>query len=62
MKKFKFLRSMKFRLFLLIALIGIIPNYVLRFGILASYENRAVSNRSIDILSQVKMQIGRAHV
>ena len=55
MKKFKFLRSMKFRLFLLIALIGIIPNYVLRFGILASYENRAVSNRSIDILSQVKM-------
>lgn len=55
MKKFKFLRSMKFRLFLLIALIGIIPNYILRFGILASYESRAVSNRSIDILSQVKM-------
>ena len=55
MKKFKFLRSMKFRLFLLIALIGIVPNYILRFGILASYESRAVSNRSIDILSQVKM-------
>ena len=55
MKKLKFLHSLKFRLFLLMALMGIIPNVVLRAGILASYENRAVSNRSIDVLGQAKM-------
>ncbi len=55
MKKLKFLHSLKFRLLLLITLIGIVPNYILRFGILASYESKAVSNRSIDIMSQVKI-------
>lgn len=55
MKKLKFIHSLKFRLFLLIILIGILPNIVLRVGILTTYENRAVSNRSIDILSQAKI-------
>ncbi len=55
MKKLKFIHSLKFRLFLLIVLIGILPNIVLRVGILTTYENRAVSNRSIDILSQAKI-------
>lgn len=55
MKKLKFLHSLKFRLFLLMALTGIIPNVVLRAGILASYEKRAVSNRSIDVLGQARM-------
>ena len=55
MKKLKLLHSLKFRLFVLILLIGIIPNIILRLGILTSYESKAVSNRSIDILSQAKM-------
>ena len=55
MKKLKFIHSLKFRLFLIIALVGILPNFALRFGILATYESRAVSNRSIDILSQAKI-------
>ena len=55
MKKLKFIHSLKFRLFLIIVLIGILPNIVLRVGILTSYEKRAVSNRSIDILSQAKI-------
>ncbi len=55
MKKLKFIHSLKFRLFLIIALMGILPNIALRFGILATYENRAVSNRSIDVLSQTKI-------
>lgn len=55
MKKLKFIHSLKFRLFLIIALIGILPSIALRAGILMSYENRAVSNRSIDILSQAKI-------
>lgn len=55
MRKLKFIHSLRFRLFLIIALIGILPNIALRAGILASYESRAVSNRSIDILSQSKI-------
>lgn len=55
MKKLKFIHSLKFRLFLIVALIGILPNIALRFGILATYEKRAVSNRSIDVLSQAKI-------
>ncbi len=52
MKKLKFIHSLKFRLFLLVALAGIL---VLRVGILLSYESRAVSNRSIDVLGQAKI-------
>lgn len=55
MKKMKFLHSLKFRLFLILTVVGIIPNIVLRVGVLKTYESRAVSNRSIDILSQAKM-------
>ncbi len=55
MKKLKFLHSLKFRLFLLVALAGILPNLALRAGILMSYESRAVSNRSIDVLGQAKI-------
>lgn len=55
MKKMKFLHSLKFRLFLILVVVGILPNVVLRVGMLKTYENRAVSNRSIDILSQAKM-------
>lgn len=55
MKKFKFVKSLKFRFFLLLVMIGIIPNIVLREGLLKTYENKAVSNRSIDILSQAKI-------
>ncbi len=55
MKKLKFIHSLKFRLFLLIAMIGILPNIILRTGVLMTYENRAVSNRSIDISSQTKI-------
>ena len=55
MKRVKFLHSLKFRLFLLLVVVGIIPNVILRVGVLKTYENYAVSNRSIDILSQAKI-------
>ena len=55
MKKMKFLHSLKFRLFVILVIVGILPNIILKIGILKTYENRAVSNRSIDILSQAKM-------
>lgn len=55
MKRLKFLKSLKFRLFLLLLAFGILPNIVLRAGLLKSYENRAVTNRSIELLSQAKI-------
>lgn len=55
MKKMKFLHSLKFRLFLILVVVGILPNIILRIGIMKTYENRAVSSHSIEILSQAKM-------
>ena len=55
MKKLKIIKSLKFRIFLLIVIIGVIPSAVLRAGLLKTYEKKAVSNRCIDILSQAKI-------
>ncbi len=55
MKRFKFFKSLKFRIFLLLALIGILPGIVFRIGLLRTYESRAVEIRSMDILSQAKV-------
>ena len=55
MSHFKFIKSLKFRLFLVLALMGILPGMIFRAGLLATYENKAISNRSIDILSQAKI-------
>ncbi len=55
-KKFRnFFKSLKTRLVLLFLIIGILPSVALQIGILSSYENKAVSNRSIDVLSQAKI-------
>lgn len=51
----KFLKSMKFRLMLLLLIIGIFPCLILRLGFLRAYEERAVDTRSIDIISQAKI-------
>lgn len=56
LKKFTdFLNSLRFRLILLLILIGVIPCVLLRIGMLNSYENRAVSLRTSEILSQAKI-------
>ncbi len=58
MKKGKireFLKSLKFQLILLCIFVGAVSGLVLRVGILSSYEKRAVSMKSIDILSQAKI-------
>lgn len=55
-KKFlSFIKSLKFRLILLILIIVIVPALVLSIGILNSYESRAVSIRESEILSQAKI-------
>lgn len=55
MKRLKFLKSLKFRFFLILIIVGIVPGVVLRSRLLKTYEDKAVSNRSIDILSQAKI-------
>lgn len=50
-----FMKSLKVRLIILFFLIGIVPCILLRMGMLASYEHRAVSIRTSEILSQAKI-------
>ncbi len=53
--KFKFLRSLKARIFIIVFLTGIIPSIVLRYGILENYEDRAVSLRTSDMQNQLNI-------
>ncbi len=50
-----YLKSLKFRIFLLIILFGLAPTFLLRAGILSAYEKRAVDTRTVDITSQAKL-------
>ena len=50
-----YLKSLKFRIFLLIILFGIAPTFLLRTGILSVYEKWAVNTRTVDITSQAKL-------
>ena len=50
-----FLKSLKFRLILLFILMGIIPGVILWAGVLNSYEQRAVSIETSEILGQAKI-------
>lgn len=46
------MRSLRFRIFLIICLVGIIPSFILRAVILQNYETRAVSVRTSEIQNQ----------
>ena len=50
-----FFKSLRFRLVIAFVIFGMLPGIALRIGLLKGYESRAVSNRSIDILSQAKI-------
>ena len=50
-----FLKSLKFRFIILITAVIVIPGVILCFGILNSYESRAVSIRESEVLSQAKI-------
>lgn len=55
LKKFKIGRSLKFRLFIIIFLMGLIPSVFMRVGILENYESRAIAVRTSDIQTQLKI-------
>jgi signal transduction histidine kinase len=50
-----FVKSLTFRLIILFLFIGIVPGILLRAGMLVSYEHRAISIRTSEILSQAKI-------
>lgn len=54
-KKLKFLRSLKVRIFLIVFIVGLIPSIVTRQAILQNYEERAVSLRTSDVQTQLKI-------
>ncbi|MBO4374774.1 MAG: HAMP domain-containing histidine kinase [Lachnospiraceae bacterium] len=45
-------KSLKFRIFIIVLLVGIIPTSVMRALLIRSYENRAVNQRITDITNQ----------
>lgn len=53
LKKIKLFRSLKFRIFLIMILVGLVCCLVMRFGIIQSYFNRAVQVRSSDVSNQL---------
>lgn len=54
-KKLRIWRSLKVRLFIIIFLMGIIPSFAIRSGILRNYEYRAVDVRKSDVQNQLKI-------
>lgn len=55
LKKLRIGRSLKFRLFIIICLMGIIPSIIIRAGIQENYEDRAVEVRTSDVQTQLKI-------
>ena len=51
----KIWRSLKVRLFIIIFLMGLIPGFIIRAGIMSSYEDRAVAVRQSDVQNQLKI-------
>ena len=50
--KFKFFKSLRFRIMIILVIIGIVPSVIVEKGIVNSYEDRAVSLRSFGVKNQ----------
>lgn len=50
--KFKFIKSLRFRILVILVIIGIVPSVIVEKGIVNSYEDRAVSLRSFGVKNQ----------
>ena len=55
LNKFIFLKSLKTRIFLILLVVGLIPCVSMRYAILRNYEQRAVSVRTSDITTQLRI-------
>ena len=50
--RFKFVKSLRFRILVILIIIGIVPSIIVEKGIVNSYEDRAVSNRQLNVKNQ----------
>lgn len=48
----RFYRSLKFRIFIIVLLIGIIPSVIVRLLMISSYRNRAMSQKTAEVTNQ----------
>ena len=49
----RFVKSLRFRIFLITVLVSFVPTLLMRYGILQSYEQRAVSLRTMEVQDQI---------
>ncbi len=50
-----FVKSLRFRIFMIIIVVSYVPTLMMRYGILQNYENRAVSLRIAEVENQAKI-------
>ena len=55
LKNIKIWRSFKVRLFVIIFLMGLIPSFIIKEGIMRNYEDRAIEVRQSDVQNQLKI-------
>ena len=48
----KFIKSLRFRIFLIVVIVSYVPTMLMRYGILQNYEERAVSLRINEVETQ----------
>ena len=53
--KIKIFRSLKIRIFLIIMIVGMIPGILIHFGIMERYMDNAISVRSNEVQTQVRI-------
>ncbi len=51
----RIMRSFRFRIFLMLLVVGIIPGVIVRTAILSSYEDRAISVRESEVMNQLSI-------
>lgn len=57
--KTKFIKSLRFRIMVILIIIGIVPSIIVEKGIVNSYEDRAVSNRSFNVKNQCDILVNQ---
>lgn len=51
-KRPAFFQSLRFRICIILVIIGIVPSLIVEFGIVGSYRDRAVSLRTVNVMNQ----------
>lgn len=52
LSRMKFIKSLRFRIFVIVVVVGYVPTMLMRYGILQNYEERAVSLRINEVETQ----------